>query len=251
MGKESGMGAHLYVNGVHLSDDIRSVAIASPRGVQDVTPINKSGHARQLLTRDGSMGLSVFWDPDVAHAEFSALPTTDVPVMYVHLPTVGEPAASMVAKQVGYDPTRDANGAISEIVVQTLANGYGLEWGRMLTAGISEIVTAGAGTALDYGAGVGTTLFGLQAYLHVFAFAGTSATVAIQHSDDGDPGGAGDAYANVTNGAFNAASGVGSQRLQTDRDESVKQFLRVNVTGTFSDFHFAVAVTRNLEEVLF
>jgi hypothetical protein len=85
----------------------------------------------------------------------------------------------------------------------------------------------------------------------VFAFAGTSATVAIQHSDDGDPGGAGDAYANVTNGEFNAASGVGSQRLQTDRDESVKQFLRVNVTGTFSDFHFAVAVTRNLEEVLF
>lgn len=248
MARASGLGANFYVNGVDLSGDVGSLQnISTPRGLQDVTGINKSGHERIYLTRDGQITYSAFFNPAGAHATLSPLSTADQPVTYAHRATLGAPAASMVAKQLNYDPTRDANGAISAINVQTLANGYGLEWGLMLTAGQDTFASADAGTGYDYGAGVGSTLFGLQAWLHVFDIDTGSATVAIQDSNDGGT----DPWVNVTDAVFNAASATGSQRLQTGRTQAVKQWLRVNVTGTFTNLDCAVMVTKNTYSVVF
>lgn len=248
MSKQTGMGANLYIGGFALSGDAQAVNISSPRGTSVKTGIDKSAFERIYLTKDGAIGLTMYFNPatDQAHPVLSALPTSDQPITYVHRPTIGAPAASMVGKQTNYDPTRDANGDISGIAVQSLANGYGLEWGRMHTAGQLTQSSAGAGSALDYGASIGETLFGLQAYLHVFAFTGTSVTVAVQGSADGSTG-----WANITGAVFNAASAVGSQRLQTARDATVPRHLRVNTTGTFSNAVFAVNVIKNQAEVLF
>ncbi|MGH3587159.1 MAG: hypothetical protein ACRDQ0_12630, partial [Pseudonocardia sp.] len=89
--------------------------------------------------------------------------------------------------------------------------------------------------------------FGLQAWLHVFSFTGTSCTVKIQESSDDA---AGDAFADVTGGAFAAASAVGAQRIATGAI-NVERYLRIVTTGTFSECTFAVTACRNETAVQF
>lgn len=249
MAKSSGLGARFFVAGVNLSGDVGSLSgISQPRGMKPVTGIDKLAFERIHLLKDGSVSYAAHWNPTGAHVTLSALPTADQPVMYCHRATLGAPAASMVGKQINYDGTRAQDGGL-DLAVQSLANGFGLEWGELLTAGVQQTTGAGALGGLDYGAAIGTTAFGLQSYLHVMAFTGTSATVAIQDSNDN---GGVDPYVNVTGAGFAAVSTApGSQRLQTGRTQSVKRWLRINVTGTFTVFDFAVSVHRNLHETLF
>lgn len=249
MSKSSGLGARFFVAGVNLSGDVGSLSgISQPHGLKVTTGIDKEAFERIHLTRDGGVSYAAHWNPGGAHVTLSALPRADQPVMYCHRATLGAPAASMVGKQINYDGTRAQDGGL-DLAVQSLANEFGLEWGKLLTAGVQQTSGAGALAGLDSSAAVGTTLFGLQAYLHVFAFTGTSATVAVQDSNDD---GAVDPYVNVTDAVFTAVtSAPGSQRLQTGRTQSVKRWLRVNVTGTFTVLNFAVSAHRNLHEVLF
>ena len=86
MAKESGLGwttcsvddsggtARAIVN------DVTSLDFATPRGVQDVTGIDKSAHERLLLLADFSINLSgVFNDAtNAAHDVFSTVPSTSV-----------------------------------------------------------------------------------------------------------------------------------------------------------------------------
>jgi hypothetical protein len=55
----------------------------------------------------------------------------------------------------------------------------------------------------------------------------------------------------VTGGGFTAATGVGAQRIQTARGQTVERYLRVVTTGTFSNAVFAVSVARNDVEVTY
>lgn len=253
MSKASGLGARFYVSGVNLSGDSGSLGnIATPRPVQEVTGVDKEAFERIYLTRDGAIEWSAFFNPasGQAHPVLSALPTADRPITYAHRASLGAPACSIVAKQIGYNPTRNANGSMT-IDVQAQANRYA-EWGRILSAGTSQL-TSGApnGSGLDFGATIGTTAFGLQAYLHVLDFVGTDVTLAIQHSDDD---GSVDPYANVTGAVFTQVTAApGAQRLQTDRDESIKRWLRVaaTTTGGFTSVDVAVMVVKNRSELLF
>jgi hypothetical protein len=89
--------------------------------------------------------------------------------------------------------------------------------------------------------GTGSTLFGLQAYVQVFSFTGTSCTITIQESSDNGA----DTYANVTGGAFTAATGRTTQRIQTSRTQTIERYLKVTTSGTFSECTFVVLVNRN------
>ncbi|MCI0690230.1 MAG: hypothetical protein L0Y54_23780, partial [Sporichthyaceae bacterium] len=199
--------------------------------------------------RDGAMTWTAWFNPaaNAAHDRLSDLPTSDQILTYCRGTLLGSPAAALVGKQVNYDPKRGEDGSLT-MEVQTVGSGFGLEWLDQLTAGSDNLAGAGAGAGLDYGAATGTTAFGLQAWLHVLAFTGTSATVAVQHSNDN---GGGDPYTDITGAVFAPASGIGAQRVETARGESVKRWLRVNVTGTFSNLDFAVAVAKNLTAVSF
>lgn len=249
MAKQAGMGDRLVVAGYDLSGDIGSLGRIGGglSGTQDVTGIDKSAYERIGLARDGSLEFVAFFNKatDRAHLRLSALPTSDQILTYLRGTTLGNPAASMVGKQINYDPTRAASGELT-IAVHALANGYGIEWGRQLTAGIRTDTGATNGSSVDFG--TGSTAFGLQAWLHVTAFTGTSVTVKLQESSDD---GAGDAWADVTGGAFTAATGVTSQRIETGRAQTVERYLRVVTTGTFSSASFVVAVARNDTAVAF
>lgn len=241
MAKQSGLGDRLFVAGFNLSGDIGSLGtIGGGPAPLEVTGIDKSAIERIGGVRDGTIEFSAWFNKatDRAHLRLSPLSTADQIVTYCRGTTLGNPAAAMVAKQINYDGDRGADGSFT-LAVQALANGYGLEWGRQGTAGIRTDGSATNGSSIDDTA---STAFGLQAYLHVFAFTGTSVTVKIQESSDD---GAGDAWADVTGGGFTAATGVTSQRIATATNLTVERYLRVVTTGTFSDAQFAVCIVRN------
>lgn len=248
MAKQTGLGDNCYIADVDVSGDIGSLSsIHNARTTTDATGINKSGMERLSLAKDGSIDFAAWFNPANAHLEISTLPRANTLVSYFRGTTIGNIAASMVAKQVNYDGSRAADGALS-FAMQALSDGYGLEWGRMLTAGVVLDQDLGALTSYDYGAAVGTTAFGLQAYLHVFAIGSGTAQVSVQHSSDNAVG---DPFADVAGAVFTDVSAAGWERIQTARDASVERYLRVNVDGTFTDLDFAVMVVKNRSEVVF
>ena len=252
MTKQSGLAQNFYLGGYNLSGDTGAgnEIGGGLAGTQDMTGVDKSAYERVGLLRDGRLSWTSFFNPekatdipgtttDHAHAVLSTLPTTDRHMMWVTAASLGAPAACMVGKQIDYNPTRGADGSLT-ISVSGQANAFGMEWCDLLTAGIRTDTTATNGSSRDFG--TGSTAVGLQAYLHVFAFTGTSVTVKLQESSDN---GAGDAWADVTGGAFTAATGITAQRIQTGRTQTVERYLRVVTTGTFTNAQFAVAVARN------
>lgn len=250
MAKQSGLGDALFISGYDLSGDIQAVGnIGGGPAPLDFTSITKSAYERKGGKLDGRMQTTAFFNPgpaaDAAHAVLSVLPRTDVTAMYCRGTALGAPSANLVAKQIGYDGTRGDDGSFT-FGVEMQSNSFTLEWGRLLTAGLRTDTAATDGDSVDFG--TGSTSFGLQAYLHVFDFTGTSVTVTLEESSDD---GAGDAWTAVTGGAFTAATGVGAQRIQTARDQTVERYLRVVTSGTFSEAVFAVSVIRNDVEVTY
>lgn len=244
MTKSSGLGANLYVDGVDLSGDIGSLSrIGGGPAALVVTGIDKSAPERIGGLRDGAIDYQAWFNPVAgqAHLTLSPLTTSDRIITYCHTTTLGQPAASLVCKQINYDPTRGPDGSLS-IAGATMGNGYGLEWGDQLTAGKRTDTGAANGTGVDFAA---STAFGLQAYLHVFSFSGTDATVKIQESSDN---GSGDAFADVVGGGFTQiTSAPTKQRIATATGLTVERYLRVVTvtTGGFTSLTFAVSVVKN------
>lgn len=243
MSKQSGLGAGFLIGGVDLSGDTGAVQrIACPRTVLDLTDITQSAPERALALKDGAIEWMSYFNPAAgrAHLTLSALPRTDTAVMYLHRKaTQDTPTACMVAKQITYDGNRTQDGGYS-FNVSSVSNSYGLEWGDLLSVGVQTITGAGGQTAVDNGA---ATAFGLQAYLQVTAFTGTSVTFTVQSSSDN---GVGDAFAAVTGASFTAVSAAPAwERIQTTRALAIERYLRVSAAGTFSSCTYALAVVVN------
>ncbi len=256
MAKQSGLGMRFFVDGYDIAGDVQSCSISGGHAVFDMTGIDKSAYERQGGRRDGTIEATTFYNPGAlaiatplvdtgSHYLLRGVPVTDrVVTAWVGQST---DAASLVAKQGNYDPTLAADGSLT-IALSAMGNGYGLEWGTQLTAGKVTATGAGAQTSVDFTA---ATAFGAQAYLHVFEFTGTDATVSVQSSSDN---GAGDAFANVTGLVFDSiTTDPQAQRKETTRTLAIERYLRVSVatTGGFTSLTFAVMVTKNATSVLF
>ena len=247
MSKQGGMGDNFYVAGYDLSGDIASLSsIRGGPAVLPVTAINKYGMERIGGLRDGAMSFNSYFNPapNQAHDRLGNLPTADTIMSYFRGTVLGSDAACLNAKQINYDPSRGDDGALT-FSVDALGNSYGLEWGKQLTAGKRTDVAATNGTGVDFAA---ASAFGLQAYLQVFAFTGTSVTVKLQESSDN---GVGDAWADVVGGGFTVVNGITSERIETARALSVERYLRVVTTGVFSNAVFSVMVNKNDTSVVF
>jgi hypothetical protein len=240
--KQSGLGDRLLVAGYNLSGDVGSIGnLSSPMTVLPATGIDKSAMERLGGEHDGSISYVAYFNKTSgqAHPRLSALPTTDQLVTYCRGASLGSPGAAMFAKQIGYDGTRAADGSLTFAVNAQLADGHVMQWGRQGTAFLRTDTTATNGASIDDGA---SSAFGLTAYLHVTAFSGTSVTVKLQESSDD---GGSDAFADVTGGAFTAATAIGTQRIETAANLTVERYLRVVTSGTFSSATFAVLICRN------
>ncbi len=246
MAKSTGLGDNFYAGGYDLSGDTASLeTISGGPAALEVTGIDKSAVERIGGLRTGGVSWTSWFNPDAKqqHVALSALPTADVQVMYFRGTTLGNGAAACVAKQISYDPTRGTDGSLT-FGVEAQSNGLGLEWGRMLTAGVKTDTAAANGTGVENAAQASTN-FGLQAYLQTFDFTGTDVTVKLQESsDDG-----GDVYADITGGGFTqiTSGDQHSERIATATNLTVEQFVRAITitTGGFTFFDFAVMFVRN------
>lgn len=238
MAKEAGMGDQLYVGGFDLSGDAGAVqTIATRRALLDVTAINKSAMERISGLKDGEVSFNSWFDTatDQEHDALKGLVQTDRIVMYGHGSVVGNQIANLNAKQVDYKLERRADAAL-EATIQALGSGSPVEWGEMLTTGKQTFTGAGAGTSVDYT--VVSTAFGAVGYLQVFSFTGTSVTVAIQDSADNA------AFANITGLVFTAATGRTQERLATGTTATIRRYVRINLTGTFTSAVIAVGFVK-------
>lgn len=253
MAKRGALYSQLYVGGYNLSGDVNSLdACDSTRQTLTATGLDVGAEERMYGRRDGTLGCTSFFNDaaGASHPVLSAMPTTDVGAMWTLAAdgaaaiAAGDIAAAIVAKQASYNANEGSDGSLT-FTSQFVGSAYGLEWGEMLTAGAVNQSSGGSLASLDNGA---ATSFGLQAYLQVLAFTGTSATVTIQESSDD---GSGDAWAGVTGGAFAAATAIGTQRIATSNGLTVERYLRVTTSGTFSNFTFAVMIVRNSSAIEF
>jgi hypothetical protein len=241
--KTSGLADDCYVGGYHVGGDIQDVMVNGGPGLLDVTDITQSARSRLGGLRDGHMALTSYHDPAAgqSHAAFSTLPTADVILTYLRGQVIGNPAASLNAKQLNYDPTRAADGMLT-FKIAADGDAYGLEWGIALTAGARTDSAATAGAFFDNTA---ASSFGGQAYFHLTAFAGTSVTIDIQSATT-----SGGSYA-TTGLTTTAMNGIGAQRLATAGNVTINRYLKVITTGTFSNAVFAVVFVRNPVAVVF
>lgn len=250
MSKTSGLGQRLLWAAVDVSGDIGSIdGIHGGPALLDVTGIDKSAMERIGGLRDGGLEFTSYFNPSAgaAHPTFSALPTVDVVVSYLTGTTLGVPAAGLVAKQIDYAPKRGSDGSFT-MSISAEADGFGLEWGVNGTAGLRTDAAATNGASVDAGVLVGTTAFGLQLYVQLVAFTGTSVTIKVQSSTDDAVG---DPYSDVTGATTGALSAAGAVRIATASNASVERYLRVVTTGTFSNAQFHVAIMRNLTATAF
>lgn len=246
MPKASGLMQALFCGGFDLSGDFASVdTIQTSRRVIDVTGLNTSSRERIYGRGDGRIdGTTHFNDAaGRGHDVLSVMPTTDTMFISCVGTTLGDPAAAMArAKQVTYGTRVKEDGGI-EAKVSAVSDLYGVEWGRLLTAGKRTDTTATNGSSYDFGA---ASASGLHAYLMVFSLTGTNVVVTLEQSSDN---GVGDAWAAVTGGAFTSATAAPSlQRIATADGQAVERYLRAVTTGTFTDAQFAVVVVRGRDE---
>jgi len=245
MAKITGLAQNLYVAGVDLSGDTGSLSgVHGGFAPIDVTSINRSAYERIGGRRDGGLSWVSFFNDaaSAAHLTLRGLPTTDVHVMYVAATSVGGAAVCGVVKQMDYAGTRASDGTLT-FDVPTMGNGFGIEMmgagaDGMLTAGLRTDTAATNGTSIDYGAV--STLFGLSAYLQVTAFTGTTITFTIQDSADNV------SFAAVTDATFAAVTAAPAvERIQTTATQTVRRYVRLATTGTFTSCTFAVAFIRH------
>jgi hypothetical protein len=231
------------VDGYDLSGDVGSVGrIAGGPSALEVTGIDKSGYERLGGLRDGGIDFTAFFNPaaGAAHPRLAGLPRTDVLVTYAKGYALGSAAASCIAKQIGYDGTRGNDGSFT-MNVATQSNGYGLEWGQQISAGLRTDTTATSpATGLD---GVASSSFGAQFYFHLTAFTGTSVTIKIQDSADNAT------FADLAGATSGALTGVSSLRIAVTG--TVRRYLRVVTTGTFTNAVFLVNGNRNAIATVF
>jgi hypothetical protein len=244
MAKISGLGQKFFWGGYDISGDVGSLSgVSSPLATLDVTAVDKYAMERIGGEKDGTLAFQAFYNTaaNQAHAILKTLPTTDTSVIYATGPTIGADAACMVTKQIGYDGTRAADGGYT-FAVQAQANGYGLEWGQLLTAGLrTDTAATSPATGLDT---TSSLSFGAQAYLQVTAFSGTDVTVKIQDSADNST------FADISPSlVFTQVTAAHAfERIAVVNTTTIRRYVRVITTtsGGFTSCSFVCAIVKNL-----
>lgn len=239
MSKESGLGQAAYFAGFDVTGDTQSWSASNPRADLNITGINKSAMERILAHGNGQATLSTFFN-DAALASFAAyspLITTDTHLMICTGTTAGDPTLMLECKQVGYDPSRTADGGFI-FSVEVQSTDYPLEWGRLVTPKVTH-GTADSTATWDSGA---ASVQGGVAQLQAFACTGDPATYILQ--DNVADNGAWATY--ITFGAIASAAHPTTKRVE--ETDVCERYRRVTTTGTFTNAIFAVAMRDGLAE---
>ena len=133
MAKESGVGMTVTVDdsagaGQAITNDVTSISFSTPRGLQDITGLDKSAIERLLLLADGTVTINgVFNDAaNLSHAVFKTVPTTSVSrtVVIVH----SGQTLTMECMFSDYSLNRAQDGSLTWTASGSLSNGTAPTW---------------------------------------------------------------------------------------------------------------------------
>jgi hypothetical protein len=238
MAKQSGLGNNFYVGGYDLSGDTASLNVAaSPRNTFDVTGLNQSASDRLLGLSSGIISFESFFNDasEQQHAALSGLITTDRVAIYTTSTTAGDPAAGLIGKQVNYDWSRGSDGGLTLSCEVQGSAGSPIEWGTILTTGTQSLSSAGSTDSVDQSA---STSNGARGYLQNFTLSSGTPTVKIEHSANDS------SWSDLITFTSQAAHS-GDRGTSTG---TVNRYVRVTVSGTFSNLKLAVVLVRGTAE---
>lgn len=136
MAKETGLGwTTLSIDdeasaAQDIREDVQSFSFATPRGVQEVTGIDKSAVERLLLLSDFSITLNFVFDDDTSnsvHDVFKSVPSATNPARTTAIAVSGQTLTAEVL-YTDYAYTRNADGSLTGTVPGVLANGTAAAW---------------------------------------------------------------------------------------------------------------------------
>lgn len=240
MTKQTGLGDQLFVDGYDIAGDVQSIGnLSTPIAALEMTGINKYAMERQYGIADAAGEFTSFFNDadDAAHEVLSTLPRTDGHLMYLRGEGAGRPAIGAVGKRIDYAGTRGDDGSLT-FGIQFQGNGSVLDWAVQLTEGREVYAAAANGDGVDLG--TGSKAFGWQAYIQVFSIGSGTADITVEHSSDD---GVGDPYVELF--PFSAVTGRTAARVASPQGVTVERYVRVTVTGTFTDLDFCVIFNRN------
>lgn len=221
MGKQTGIGARLWVGAYDLSGDTGAInSIATSRAQLDVTGLDKEFFERLPGLGDGSIDFTGFFNQPNNHTVLSPMGTAAMVVTAAFGTAVGVASASLSGAEASYSVTRGTDGSLANAAQFMSQAGYGVEWGSLLNGGASA---SGTGTANDGGT---ATTSGASAYLHVTSVTAGTVTVIVEHSTSGTA-----SWTTVTGLSFTATSAGTAERVATATGGTVNRYTRYSVSG--------------------
>jgi hypothetical protein len=112
-----------------IINDVTNLQISTPRGIQDVTGIDKSAYERLLLLADASITLNGVFNPGAtttSHAVFSTVPSTSV--ARTTTLTVGGKTLATELLYTDYNLKREQSGEFTWEAPGVLADGTVPTW---------------------------------------------------------------------------------------------------------------------------
>jgi hypothetical protein len=135
MAKTSGITTTVTVqdNGAvarDISNDITSFDVSTPRGMQDVTGLDKSAVERLLLLTDGKISLKGVFNSasNKSHDVFKTVPTSSAVARQIVITYPGAVTLTLTVILTDYKVTRNQNGELTWDVPGELSNGTAPAW---------------------------------------------------------------------------------------------------------------------------
>lgn len=239
MAKQSGIGQRLYIHGFDISGDVGQIdGIGSPINLLDVTSIDKSAVERIMGRRDARISFTAFFNKaaDQEHLALKGLPLTDVLAVVLFGTTRGDSMVAISAKQINYDATRAADGALGFGVELLGSAGFPLEYGRVLVAKTAD-ANATDQTSLDGITGAATAS-GAVGFLQHFEDSSPTGTLEYDIEDSANIGSGFTnliAFANVPT----AYAGIG-ERVSVNGE--VLRYTRASTNGAGTNFSYSMGI---------
>ena len=134
MAKQTGLGVTVTIDdsggtGRAITNDVTSITASTPRGMQDITGVDKSAIERQGLLADGKISLTGVFNPaaTMSHAVFKDI-HTNAATRTVVIVYPGPATLTMEMLFSDYVLSRPQSGELTWSVEGELANGTAPAW---------------------------------------------------------------------------------------------------------------------------